>query len=354
MSSNAPRHYLQITLALVLASTLSVPLTVAGHSSAIFSLLFHSTQNSRVSPDSICTFGDQNVLNKYLSERRVSPRVFRVAHLNQTGLAKLLAQAPKEFSKTADMAPVVIALPMPDGRFASFRIVESSIMEPALAVRFPEIKTYRGQGLEDPTVTTRFDWTPLGFHAIVLSNENTMVVEPFDAERGDYVSYYQNDLPTESGVLNCLTADSDHAPPDSPNPQLQSAGQTNAAILTNGSTLRTYRVAIGVTGEYTQIYGGGTVVGGLAAVITAINNFDAFFEREVAVRLIVVSNQTSIIYTSGSTDGYTHANQFQMANENQIKLDSIIGSGNYDIGHVFDGQTVSNGFGASGAVAFMG
>lgn len=341
-------------MALVLAWTLTAPLTVAGQSSAIFSLLFYSTQNSKVSTDGIWAFVDQKVVPNNSNEGSISPRLSRTSHLNQTGLTKLLAHAPKEFSKTADITPVVLTLPMADGQFARFRIVESSIMEPALALRFPEIRTYRGQGLDDPSVTTRFDWTPLGFHAIVLANHSTMVVEPADAERGDYVSYYSQDLPSESAVLNCLTADADHAPPDSPKPQLQSAAQTTAAILPNGSTLRTFRVAIGVTGEYTQIYGGGTVSGGLAAVITAINNFDAFFEREVAVRLVVVANQTSIIYTSGATDGYTHANQFQMGNENQAKLDSIIGSGNYDIGHVFDGQTISNGYGASGAVSFVG
>ena len=48
---------------------------------------------------------------------------------------------------------------MPDGTFARFRVVESSMLAPELAAAFPDIRTYSGQGLDDPTATTRFGWT---------------------------------------------------------------------------------------------------------------------------------------------------------------------------------------------------
>ncbi len=41
-----------------------------------------------------------------------------------------------------------------------FVIEESAVLEPDLAARFPKIKSYKGQGIEDASLTTRFDWTP--------------------------------------------------------------------------------------------------------------------------------------------------------------------------------------------------
>src|ERR1043166_8379984 len=56
------------------------------------------------------------------------PQAYATKALNQSALAELLSQAPMEFTAEAESKRVIMALPMPDGSLAEFRIEESPIM----------------------------------------------------------------------------------------------------------------------------------------------------------------------------------------------------------------------------------
>ena len=103
----------------------------------------------------------------------------------------------------------------------------------------------------------------------------------------------------------------------------------------HGAALRTYQLAVAATGEYTESYGG-TVSGAMNAIVTTINRVNGIYERDLAVRMILVANNSSIVYTNASTDPYTHDNPSAMLCQNAQTLDAVIGISNYDIGHVFD------------------
>jgi hypothetical protein len=256
-----------------------------------------------------------------------------------------------EFSQAAAGKPVTLTLPSPDGTFARFSIAESPIMAPELAARFPEIKTYSGQGIDDPAATTRFDWTPNGFHGIVLSEKGTVLIEP--TEMGDtqhYIVYFQKDVVAGSGECDVTQEEQEEAIARTQNSK-KSSGITPA--VSSGATLRTYRLAVAATAEYTQTYGGGTVNGALNSITTTINLVDAIYERDVAIRLTLIAGETSIIFTDTATDGYTSDNVNSLINENQTVLTSVIGAANYDVGHVFDGRSLSGGFFSWQGQAFL-
>ena len=122
------------------------------------------------------------------TERSKVPVSYRLLRLNRDALIQLLNPTPMELTATRN----VITLPMPEGKLARFHFEESPIMGPGLAAQFPEIKTYHGQGVDDPTASARFDWTPAGFHAMSLSVHGTVMVEPFSKEDANtYICYYK-------------------------------------------------------------------------------------------------------------------------------------------------------------------
>jgi len=107
---------------------------------------------------------------------------FHAAALDLPGMQSVTAAAPREQARTVSSS-LTISLPHPDGSFQRFVLEESPIMEDGLAAKHPDIKTYRGKGLDDPTATLRMDITPLGLHASVRSPNGGWYVDP----------YYQND-----------------------------------------------------------------------------------------------------------------------------------------------------------------
>jgi hypothetical protein len=256
-----------------------------------------------------------------------------------------------EFTDAAQRLPLVMTLPMPDGTFARFRIEESPIMEPGLAVQFPEIKTYQALGIDDPTATSRFDWTPLGLHAIVLSARGTSFVEPLsEADTTNYTTYFNQDVSTDKLLLSCQVSESEIA--DAETRGVLVSQQFQAANFVTGSTLRTYRLAVAATAEFTQQYGAGSVATTLTKITTLINQVNAVYQKEATIRFQLIANETNIIFTDPAI--YTNATPSTMLAENQTKLDAVIGSANYDIGHVFGGISVSPGFISFSGVASIG
>jgi len=249
----------------------------------------------------------------------------------------LLAAAPPEGQPGA--TALVLALPLPTGGTGRFTVWQTTVMAPALAARYPEIHTYAGRGLDDATATIRLDLTPAGFHAQVLSAATgTVYIEP--RQRGDvrhYLSFFSHDARPGAGAGMVCQQPPVKEKSSVAGPPRASQGGSGPAAIGSGGLLRTYRLAVAATGEYTQFHGG-TVPQALAAIVTSVNRINGVFETEAAVRFVLVASNNLLIYTNPATDPYTDGDALAMLPENQTTIDNIVGTANYDIGHVFGGQ----------------
>lgn len=284
------------------------------------------------SPDRLWREINDASLQRNAVRRTVIPQAYRTYTLDKNELQAILREAPMEFTDSARQIEWIITLPMPDGTFSRFRIEESPIMEPGLAEKFPEIKTYRGQGIDDLTATARFDFMPGGFHAMILSTSGTVLIDPYaKGDTANYISYFKRDVAPSFEPFICHVGEKSKK--DFYTYDYEFLPDVSAPEVTNGTQLRTYRLALAATREYTAT-AGGTVAGAQAAQVVVMNRVNGVYERDVAIRMVIIANNNLIIYTA-EPDPYTNNDGFTMLTQNQANLTATIGNANYDIGHVF-------------------
>ncbi|WP_432825857.1 M12 family metallo-peptidase [Dactylosporangium sp. CA-092794] len=256
--------------------------------------------------------------------------------LDRVGLKSNLDAAPREQRQALRQSALVVSLPAPGGDFQRFELVDSPIMEPGLAAKHPEIRTYTGRGLDDPTATIRADLTPLGFHASVRSTGGAWYIDPYyHADDSLYASYFGRDLTNERpgfAEQEDVEATIDAAVTDVPaGPQV---------------TLRTYRLALVTDPSYAAFFGADNVT---AAKVTLINRVTQVYEDETAIRLVLVNGtdkinlNTSALATEpngpcGAAACFTTAQLASCGSgtlsRNRVVLGQLIGASNYDIGHI--------------------
>lgn len=259
------------------------------------------------------------------------PHTGQAATLDIDAMRTMLAVAPLEGTPEALTRPIVMFLPTPGGSWQRFNVVESPLMEKAFQVAHPDLKTYSGQGVDDPWATLRFEMTGRGFSAQVLSPDGPWYIDP--VSRGDltsYTSYFKVDYSKEREVFNCgvLNQNVPGVPRFRPRGSL-------------GPMLRSYRIAISCTGEFTLWAGGANEA--LNVVVTAVSRLSGIYEQELSVRFLLIGSESDLIYSDRMTDPFSAPDNAGISlDENQISTDAVIGAGAYDIGHVFHVPMVSN------------
>ncbi len=285
------------------------------------------------------------------AERSINPSKFRTFRLDQTMLRTILASAPQEMRGSFGVSNTILSFPMPDGTFERFRIEQSPIVEAGLIEKYPELAlTFVGYGIDDPTASVRFDLMPNGFHSMILSPRGTVMVDPYTVgDTSNYLSYYKRDVEKpdfacefdrENAVGSISKAKKSGFAEFIPD-----AAAAVAPSVISGSQLRTYRLALAATNEYAATVGGNTIAGTLAAQVVVMNRVNGVYERELAMRMVIIANNNLIVYAgdqmcggvacTGANDPFANTNGFTMLDQNIANTTAVIGLANFDIGHVF-------------------
>jgi chitodextrinase len=267
------------------------------------------------------------------------PTIFE---LDVTELKRSLLNSPKRSALTGK-SNTIISFPNADGKLERYRIFESSNMDPALAAKYPEIKSYVGNGIDNPTSSIYFSTSPLGIQTMAISADKSAVfIEPYTKDLSSYVVYKKSDKTASLSKFECTIIA--NAKKD-----LKDNSLLNRPNADDGN-LRTFRLAQSVTAEYTT-YFGGTKALALAAINNTMTRVNGVFEKDFGVHMNLIANNDLIIYTTASTDPYSaSASKANWNQELQTNLTNVIGSANYDVGHLYGGDGGGGNAGCIGCV----
>ncbi|NUS49982.1 MAG: hypothetical protein HOQ22_02945 [Nocardioidaceae bacterium] len=284
--------------------------------------------------------------------RRVEPKRYAAFTLDRAGIRAALDRAPAEDAARADGTGAVVTVPAPSGELIDFRVQQVAVMEAGLAARHPELTTYAGRAVGDPTATIRLDLTPMGFHASVRGDGNRAAWYVDPAWNGDdslYLSYRHGDLPrSDRGLVE----------PELDHDTVKKLGTSLAEAPGTEVSLRTYRLALLTDPSYATYFGTENV---LAEKVTLMNRVNQIYNDDLAVRMLLINETdklnldtdakaTGVNGPCGSAPCFPPATLAGgctggLLNRNRIALGQLVGASSYDVGHIALGV---NGGGVAG------
>lgn len=276
-------------------------------------------------------------LQKASDKQKINESVAHIKADNLFGLniEKLQTTLGNVRAKFVGSQGVIVSLPNALGKIENFQVWEYSNMAPDLQAKYPNIRSYVGTSLEDPTAYLRFSVSPQGLSSIVIRSNSSEYIEPFTVDNKTYVVYDANtrkQSKSQEKAFECAVKDG-----------LSEAGTTTVLNKTVGSNV--FRLALSCTGEYSQYHltktgtpSTATDAEKKAVVLAALNasatRLNALYEKDFSVHYNLISQTESLIFLNANTDPYSTGGGPDTANSG---INATLGStALYDLGHLVD------------------
>ncbi|SEF80931.1 Por secretion system C-terminal sorting domain-containing protein [Halpernia humi] len=263
-------------------------------------------------------------------------------------LSQLRSQLSTAKRMSSKNAPVEISLPNIEGKMEKFEVYSFPVMDETLASQY-QLGSYYGVSKTDPTATVRFSVAPNDFQSTVFRTSGLEFIEPANLGKTVYGIHLKTDKSGTKGFF-CSTDEPINSQKEIDNLLQKGNNYVNGDLFKAQSSdkkYRTMRLALSVTGEYTQYFGG--VAGALTQMNATMTRVNGVLEKDLGLHLNMINN-TTIIYTNPSTDPYSAASTGAGGawnTELMNTLHSVVGDANFDIGHLFG---ASGGGGNAGCI----
>jgi hypothetical protein len=267
------------------------------------------------------------------------PASARLIAGNVREMAARLTEAPVDTGVGARNPGVELFLPAPravsEAPYIRMRVHESPVLTGEAAARLRTFKTYSGRGIDDPTITARFEVTPGGMRGIVTTPRGEFSIAPaavrfrVDSIAGEvtHAAIPKDEVPGRERQDSVIRKPTTRPPPARGRRRVPEVG-----------TQLTFRLAVTATKEYSAFHRRGAPNdlaardSALISIARTINLVQRIYERDLSVRFVLVPDEDKLVFVN--TDPFSSGSLSRIREENQAVIDRVIGSAGYDLGHV--------------------
>ncbi|MDQ7917892.1 M12 family metallo-peptidase [Mesonia sp. MT50] len=269
-----------------------------------------------------------------IRESVTSVNKFEVYDLNLDIFQNEILQAPFRFQGVT--SDVELTFPVGNSNYETFTIYKAQTMSDEMAAKYPAISSYVGIS-KDKKNSLRLTSTSQGIFGSVSTENGILYINPYTLSGKEYQVFFRKNT-VNNLEFSCLF--------DEQIDEEAQASNSNTSNLSdvNDSTLRSYRIAVAATGEYSAYHVGQTGNNSssdavkkqavVEAIVAVVNRLNVIYERDAAVTFTLVDNE-DIIFLDGSSDPFDNNNTQVLINQSQTVIDANVGLANYDIGHTF-------------------
>ena len=232
--------------------------------------------------------------------------------------------------KTA-IADNALTLPMLSGNAIDVKVKANNVFAPDLAARFPDIKSYDLHNSNGEWVGS-LNVSKQGVRAKYFADGHIWLLKP--GEQG-----YQLQSRQAQHAHDFIESEPRLVP------EQLIANLPAAKVVPGNNDIRTYRIAIATTAEYTQrVSSALDKEAVLAELAVVLNRLNPVFEREMGANFQLFANNDRIIFTDPDTDPFANVVDEDIDIVDEAIASTGVNLNEYDIGHLF-GSFSSGGSG---------
>ena len=251
-----------------------------------------------------------------------------------------LNQVIKDLSLCTPLNMCSIDIPLPEGGVESFQISETPIISDSIAFKYKGIRTFTGRSINQPQNMLKLDYTPNGIHAMVLRAGNdsffidptlknsNLSSSPIDQVKTLKEIIWHPRVERKTSNINQNSIGNNKTKFN----QRDNIFEVDNLLAVPNKSLKTYNLALAATTEYTEYFGGKSQA--IASMVTIIHRVNAIYERDLAIKMILNERFDHLVFDDTLNSPYSIASAYPLMSENQAVIDSIIGTENYDLGHL--------------------